>query len=93
MDMADELDSTIRENAAGPESASADGGQVKQYNLRDQVEAQGPPARGAGAPRPAEGPRSFSEADRYSMIGALSTRKPKGQVDTTHPPNGEGRSS
>jgi hypothetical protein len=37
--MAEELDSTIRENAAGPESAGADGVQVKQHNLRDQIEA------------------------------------------------------
>jgi|GEM_PF-6127288 len=45
--MAEELDSTIRENAAGPESASADGvhlptprlrrAGVKQHNLRDQT--------------------------------------------------------
>ena len=37
--MAEELDSVIRENAAGPESAGADGVQVKQHNLRDQIEA------------------------------------------------------
>ena len=37
--MAEELNSTIRENAQGPESASADGVQVKQHNLRDQIEA------------------------------------------------------
>ena len=37
--MAEELDSTIRENAAGPELASADGVQVKQHSLRDQIEA------------------------------------------------------
>ena len=37
--MAEVLDSTIRENAAGPESASADGVQVKQHSLRDQIEA------------------------------------------------------
>ena len=37
--MAEELDNTIRENATGPESASADGVQVKQHNLRDQIEA------------------------------------------------------
>jgi hypothetical protein len=36
--MAEELDSMIRENAAGPESAGADGVQVKQHNLRDQIE-------------------------------------------------------
>jgi len=37
--MAEELDNTIRENATGPESASADGVQVKQHSLRDQIEA------------------------------------------------------
>ena len=37
--MAEVLDSTIRENAQGPESASADGVQVKQHSLRDQIEA------------------------------------------------------
>jgi hypothetical protein len=37
--MAEELDNTIRENATGPESASADGVQVKQQDLRDQIEA------------------------------------------------------
>ena len=33
--MAEELDNAIRENATGPESASADGVQVKQHSLRD----------------------------------------------------------
>jgi len=37
--MAEGLDSKIRENATGPESAGADGVQVKQHNLRDQIEA------------------------------------------------------
>jgi len=37
--MAEDLDNTIRENAEGPESASADGVQVKQHSLRDQIEA------------------------------------------------------
>jgi len=37
--MAEELDSTIRENATGPESVSADGVQVKQHDLRDQIAA------------------------------------------------------
>ena len=35
----EELDSTIRENAQGPESASTDGVQVRQHSLRDQIEA------------------------------------------------------
>ena len=38
-DVADELDNAIRQNAQGPESASADGVQVKQRSLRDVIEA------------------------------------------------------
>jgi hypothetical protein len=38
-DVTDELDSTIKQNAEGPESASADGVSVKQHSLRDQIEA------------------------------------------------------
>jgi hypothetical protein len=37
--MAEDLTNTIKQNAQGPESASADGVQVKQHNLRDQIEA------------------------------------------------------
>ena len=37
--MGEELENTIRENATGPQSASEDGVQVKQHNLRDQIEA------------------------------------------------------
>jgi len=37
--MVEDLDNTIRQNAQGPESAGADGVQVKQHNLRDQIEA------------------------------------------------------
>ena len=37
--MAQELDSTIRDNAQGPESAETDGVRVRQHNLRDQIEA------------------------------------------------------
>jgi hypothetical protein len=37
--MAEDIENAIRENAQGPESASADGVQVKQHNLRDQIEA------------------------------------------------------
>ena len=37
--MTEDLDSTILENAQGPESASGDGISVKQHNLRDQIEA------------------------------------------------------
>ena len=37
--MADDVENAIRQNAQGPESAGADGVQVKQHNLRDQIEA------------------------------------------------------
>ena len=33
-----ELDSTIWENAQGPESAETDGVQVKQHSLREEIE-------------------------------------------------------
>jgi hypothetical protein len=36
--MAEDIENAIRESAQGPESASADGVQVKQHNLRDQIE-------------------------------------------------------
>ena len=37
--MAEELDSTIRENASGPKRASGDGVSVEQQDLKDQIEA------------------------------------------------------
>ena len=37
--MSEEAENAIRENAAGPELVSADGVQVKQHSLRDQIEA------------------------------------------------------
>ena len=37
--MADDLDNTIRENAAGPKQASADGVSTQQHSLADQIEA------------------------------------------------------
>lgn len=37
--MADDLDDTIRDNAAGPAKASGDAGSVEQHSLRDQIEA------------------------------------------------------
>ena len=37
--MAEDIENAIRESAHGPESASTDGVQVKQHNLRDQIEA------------------------------------------------------
>ena len=37
--MADDLDTTIRDNAQGPSEASGDAGSMKQHSLRDQIEA------------------------------------------------------
>lgn len=37
--MADDLEQTIRENAAGPAKASGDSGSMEQHRLRDQIEA------------------------------------------------------
>ena len=37
--MADQLDNTIRENAAGPKRASGDAGSVEQHALADQIAA------------------------------------------------------
>ena len=37
--MAEELDNTIRDNAAGPKRASGDSGSVEQHSLKDQLEA------------------------------------------------------
>ena len=37
--MAEDLKDAIKQNAEGPESAGADGVQVKQHALRDQIEA------------------------------------------------------
>jgi len=37
--MADELDETIRENAAGPAKASGDSGSMEQHKLTDQIAA------------------------------------------------------
>jgi hypothetical protein len=37
--VAEDLDSTIRENAAGPKRASGDSGSVEQHSLKDQLEA------------------------------------------------------
>ena len=37
--MAEDVENAIRQNAQGPESAGADGVQVKQHSLRDQIEA------------------------------------------------------
>jgi hypothetical protein len=37
--MADELDNTIRENAAGPKRASGDSGSMEQHSLPDEIAA------------------------------------------------------
>jgi len=37
--MAEDLDSTIRENAAGPKRAAGDSGSVEQHSLTEQIEA------------------------------------------------------
>jgi len=37
--MADELDDTIQQNAAGPKSASGDAGSMEQHSLPDQIAA------------------------------------------------------
>ena len=37
--MAEELDNTIRDNAAGPKRATGDSGSVEQHSLKDQLEA------------------------------------------------------
>jgi len=37
--MAEDLTDAIRENAEGPEEASADGVRVKRHGLKDQIEA------------------------------------------------------
>ena len=37
--MADEIDNAIRQNAQGPESATADGVKVSQHSLPDQIAA------------------------------------------------------
>ena len=37
--MAEELDNSIRENAAGPKRARGDAGEMEQHSLKDQVAA------------------------------------------------------
>ena len=37
--MADDLDSTIRENATGPKRARGDSGEMEQHSLTDQIAA------------------------------------------------------
>lgn len=37
--MAENLDQTIKDNAAGPRRAKGDSGEVEQHDLKDQIEA------------------------------------------------------
>ena len=37
--MSDDLESTIRENAAGPKRARGDSGEMEQHSLVEQIEA------------------------------------------------------
>ena len=37
--MAEDLDNTIRQNAAGPKRAAGDSGSVEQHGLTEQIEA------------------------------------------------------
>ena len=37
--MAEDLDNTIRQNAAGPRRARGDSGEMEQHPLREQIEA------------------------------------------------------
>lgn len=37
--MAEDLDTSIRENASGPKRARGDSGEMEQHNLKDQIEA------------------------------------------------------
>ena len=37
--MAEDLDNTIRDNAAGPKRATGDSGSVEQHSLNDQIAA------------------------------------------------------
>ena len=37
--MTEELDNTIRENAAGPKRAAGDSGSMEQHSLSEQIEA------------------------------------------------------
>ena len=37
--MPDDLDQTIRDNAAGPAKAAGDSGSMEQHRLKDQIEA------------------------------------------------------
>ena len=53
--MADELEDTIRTNAAGPAEAHGDAGGMKQHSLPDQIAADKYLAGKRAAAKPAKG--------------------------------------
>jgi hypothetical protein len=52
--MTDDLKDTIRDNAAGPESAESDGVRIKQHSLADQIAADQYLAQKAAGANPAK---------------------------------------
>lgn len=52
-----DLEDVIRENAAGPASASGDSGSMQQHNLKDQIEADKYLAAKAAVQTPSRGIR------------------------------------
>ena len=50
--MADDLEQTIRDNAAGPAGAEVDGTSVRQHDLREQIAADEYLKRKAAASNP-----------------------------------------
>jgi len=55
--MAEGLEQTIRENAAGPKRAQGDSGSVEQHDLKDQIEADKYLASKNGVKKPNRGLR------------------------------------
>jgi len=55
--MADELDETIRQNAAGPAKVAGDAGSVEQHSLADQIAADRYLASKNAAKKPSRGLR------------------------------------
>jgi hypothetical protein len=52
--MTDEIENAIKQNAAGPQSAEADGVRMAQHSLRDQIEADKHLGRKAAGQNPAK---------------------------------------
>ena len=78
--MADELDSTIRENAQGPAEARGDSGSVREHGLKDQVEADKHLAgKDAVAKNPAKvltaGRGGLPSWARISAVGGSASRR------------------